>query len=152
MASTTTWSVTDLSSKQDKEFTNVSQVGVKCTVTEGSYKGEWTSRFYVGVADTTSANYIKFSSVTDKNEKMVFDECWGISSTLDGGAVMACGTGIEECEIFENNDELYNKCSNDPRTTWRSLLIRVDNNGKKIWQHLDSFTFPEEEDEYDVNH
>ena len=64
---------------------------------------------------------------------MVFDECWGITSTLDGGGVMACGTGIEECELFENNDELYNKCSNDPRTTWRSLLIRVDNNGKKIW-------------------
>ena len=42
MAFTTTWSVTDLSSKQDKEFTNVSQGGVKCTVTEGSYKGEWT--------------------------------------------------------------------------------------------------------------
>ena len=42
----------------------------------------------------------KFSSVTDKNEKMVFDECWGITSTLDGGAVMACGTGIEECELF----------------------------------------------------
>lgn len=67
MAFTTVWSVTDLSSKQDKEFTNVSQVGVKCTVTEGSYKGEWTSRFYVGVADTTSANYIKFSSVTEAN-------------------------------------------------------------------------------------
>ena len=67
MAFTTSWSVTDLSSKQYKEFTNVSQVGVKCTVTEGSYKGEWTSRFSIGVADTTSANYIEFSSVTEAN-------------------------------------------------------------------------------------
>ena len=65
MAFTTTWSVTDLSSKQNKEFTNVSQVGVKCTVTEGSYKGEWTSRFKVGDADTTSTDYIKFSSITE---------------------------------------------------------------------------------------
>tara|TARA_A100001388_G_scaffold137816_1_gene102142 strand:- start:380 stop:724 length:345 start_codon:yes stop_codon:yes gene_type:complete len=65
MAYTTTWSVTDLSSKQYGEFTNVTQVGVKCTVTEGSYKGEWTSRFYVGVADTTSSDYIEFSSVTE---------------------------------------------------------------------------------------
>ena len=65
MAFTTTWSVTDLSSKQDKEFTNVSQIAVKCTVTEGSYKGEWTSRFKVGDADTTSTDYIKFSSITE---------------------------------------------------------------------------------------
>ena len=65
MAFTTTWSVTDLSSKQDKEFTNVSQIAVKCTVTEGSYKGEWTSRYKVGDADTTSTDYIKFSSITE---------------------------------------------------------------------------------------
>ena len=67
MAFTTTWSVTDLSSKQDKEFTNVSQIGVKCTVTEDSYKGEWTSRFKIGDADTTSEDYIKFSSITEAN-------------------------------------------------------------------------------------
>ena len=67
MAYTTSWSVTDLSSKQDKEFTNVSQVGVKCTVTEDSYTGEWTSRFKIGDADTTSEDYIKFSSITEAN-------------------------------------------------------------------------------------
>lgn len=67
MAFTTSWSVTDLSSKQDKEFTNISQVGVKCTVTEGSYNGEWTSRFKIGVADTTAAGYIGFSSITEAN-------------------------------------------------------------------------------------
>ena len=64
MAFTTSWSVTDLSSKQDKEFTNISQVGVKCIVTDGSYNGEWTSRFKIGVADTTATDYIEFSSIT----------------------------------------------------------------------------------------
>ena len=121
--------------------------GIDGTLTKLSLDGSiiWNNMFGNPIGGNN-----KFSSVTDKNEKMVFDECWGISSTLDGGAVMACGTGIEECELFENNDELFNKCSNDPRTTWRSLLIRVDNNGKKIWEHLDSFTFPEEEDDFDV--
>lgn len=67
MAFTTSWSITDLSNKQNKEFTNISQVGVKCTVTEGSYKGEWTSRYKLATADTTSADYIKFSSITEAN-------------------------------------------------------------------------------------
>ena len=92
----------------------------------------------------------KFSEIKNKNEKMVLDECWGISAISDGGAVMACGTGIEECEMFENDSKLYEQCSNDPRTTWRSLLIRVDKNGKQLWQHVDSFVFPGEEDEFDV--
>ena len=37
-----------------------------------------------------------------------------------------------------------------PRTTWRSLLIRVDKDGKQLWHHVDSFFFPGEEDEFDV--
>ena len=92
----------------------------------------------------------KFSEIKNKNEKMVLDECWGISAISDGGAVMACGTGIEECEMFENDNKLYEQCSNDPRTTWRSLLIRLDKNGKQLWQHVDSFFLPGEEDEFDV--
>ncbi len=92
----------------------------------------------------------KFSEIKNKNEKMVLDECWGISAIPDGGAVMACGTGIEECEMFKNDSKLYEQCSNDPRTTWRSLLIRVDKNGKQLWQHVDSFVFPGEENEFDA--
>ena len=92
----------------------------------------------------------KFSEIKNKNEKMVLDECWGISAISDGGAVMACGTGIEECEMFENDNKLYKQCFNDPRTTWRSLLIRVDKNGKQLWQYVGSFVFPGEEDEFDV--
>ena len=89
----------------------------------------------------------KFSKIEIKNEKMVFDECWGISSMGDGGAIMACGTGIEECEFYQNNNKLFSQCLNDPRTTWRSLLIRVDKNGNKIWEHVDSFFFTGEDDD-----
>ena len=66
MAFTTSWSVTDLGSKIYGSNTNVTSIGVKCTVTEGSYKGEWTSRFSIGIADTTAADYIGFSSITEE--------------------------------------------------------------------------------------
>ena len=36
-------------------------------MTEGSYKGEWTSRFSIGAADTTVADYIGFTSITEAN-------------------------------------------------------------------------------------
>ena len=67
MAFTTSWSVTDLSNKKYGDITNVVSVGVKCTVSEGSYKGEWTSRFKIGTADTTAAGYIGFTSITEAN-------------------------------------------------------------------------------------
>ena len=67
MAFTTSWSVTDLGNKKYGDITNVVSVGVKCTVTEGSYKGEWTSRFSIGAADTSAADYIGFTSITEAN-------------------------------------------------------------------------------------
>ena len=67
MAFTTSWSVTDLSNKKYGDITNVVAVGVKCTVSEGSYKGEWTSSFKIGTADTTAAGYIGFTSITEAN-------------------------------------------------------------------------------------
>ena len=63
---------------------------------------------------------------------------WGIDSTDDGGAVIACGTGTH-CDEFENNEKLFSQCKADPRETWRSLLFRVDRNGKLIWEKTDSF-------------
>ena len=66
MAFTTSWSVTDLGNKIYGNNTNITSIGVKCTVTEGSYKGEWTSRFSIGVADTTAADYVGFSSITEE--------------------------------------------------------------------------------------
>ena len=51
---------------------------------------------------------------------------------------MGCGTGTH-CEEFEENRDLYNQCIKDPRETWRSLLIRVDEYGKLIWQSVNSF-------------
>ena len=67
MAFTTSWSVTDLGNKKYGDITNIVTVGVKCTVAEDSYKGEWTSSFKIGTADTTAAGYIGFTSITEAN-------------------------------------------------------------------------------------
>tara|TARA_B100001769_G_C22080528_1_gene582186 strand:+ start:1370 stop:1708 length:339 start_codon:yes stop_codon:yes gene_type:complete len=67
MAFTTSWSVTDLGNKKYGDITNIVTVGVKCTVAEDSYKGEWTSSFKIGTADTTASGYIGFTSITEAN-------------------------------------------------------------------------------------
>ena len=72
-----------------------------------------------------------FFDLNQDNDRFVFDECWGIDSTDDGGAVIACGTGTH-CDEFENDEKLFAQCTTDPRETWRSLLFRVDRNGKEI--------------------
>ena len=46
---------------------------------------------------------------------------------------MACGTGIEECESVPENTQA--KCEEDPRTTWRSYLVKIDSSGEIIWEN-----------------
>ena len=36
-------------------------------------------------------------------------------------------------------------CEGDPRTTWRSYLIKIDFNGNLVWQRASSFLFGEDE-------
>jgi len=88
-----------------------------------------------------------FNGLEEGNKKLIFDECWSIEGLDDGGAVMACGTGIEECEPFQENSKLFEECEADPRKNWRSLLVRVNGNGDLIWQHVGSYRFPEENEE-----
>jgi len=87
MAFSTTWSVVDLDNKKHGELTNIVAIGVKCTVTEGSYKGEWSSRFKIGSADTTASDYIGFSSITE-------------SQALDWVKVAMGSTAIAEAEMY----------------------------------------------------
>ena len=87
MAFSTTWSVVDLDNKKHGELTNIVAIGVKCTVTEGSYKGEWSSRFKIGSADTTAPDYIGFSSVTEAQALQWVKEKMG-------------STAIDEAEMY----------------------------------------------------
>jgi hypothetical protein len=88
----------------------------------------------------------EFAGLDGGNPALIFDECWGIQATAGGGAVVACGTGIEGCDEVEG--DLYDECRSDPRQVWRGLVLEVDGDGDVLWSRLDSFRFPEEgEDE-----
>ena len=89
-----------------------------------------------------------FSSLGKENDRFIFDECWGIDSTSDGGAIMACGTGTH-CGEFEDNERQSAQCAADPREIWRSLLIKVDQQGNMVWYKTDSFI--EEDDDWIPN-
>ena len=87
-----------------------------------------------------------FNGLDAGNKKLIYDECWSIQSTEDGGAIMACGTGIEGCEPYPEDTELFAECIDDPRNTWRSMLLRVNQKGDLIWQRVDSYQFVEDND------
>ena len=89
-----------------------------------------------------------FSGLGKENDRFIFDECWGIDSTSDGGAIMACGTGTH-CDEFEDNERQFAQCAADPREIWRSLLIKVDRQGNMVWYRTDSFI--EEDDDWIPN-
>lgn len=71
------------------------------------------------------------------NPKLIYDECWGGQATIDGGAVLGCGTGIEGCDGLSGS--LATECSNDPRTKWRSFIVKLNNQGGVDWHRVDSF-------------
>lgn len=98
--------------------------------TDGSVK--WSKTY-----GNPSGGVGPFEGLDEGNSSLIFDECWAIQATGDGGAVIACGTGIEDCSI--TNAGLGFECRNDPRRMWRSLLIKVNENGEQIWFRTDSF-------------
>ena len=84
-----------------------------------------------------------FEGLDAGNPSLIYDECWGIQPTNKGTVVIACGTGIEDCSL--GNAGLGVECRNDPRTTWRSLLMEIDGSGEQVWYRTDSFYYEEEE-------
>ena len=80
-----------------------------------------------------------FAGLGAGNPQLIFDECWGVQGTIDGGAIVGCGTGIEGCDEFSSGSALGAECRNDPRTMWRGLVVKVDKNGQEVWSRVDSF-------------
>lgn len=60
------------------------------------------------------------------NPKHVYDECYGVKTTKDGGFIMACGSGIESDR----------KVKKSPLNTWAAYVIRTDSTGKLLWQYI----------------
>ena len=88
-----------------------------------------------------------FSDFIVSNE-LIFDECWSIVNMNNSGVVVACGTGIEECDTLRGQKR--RDCEKDPRQTWRSYLVNINFDGDIIWEKTGSFVFPGEEDSEDL--
>ena len=55
--------------------------------------------------------------------RKIFDECYGVRSTPDGGYIIACGTGIEPG--FFKGSYYWDR--------WRILTIKTDSLGNFVW-------------------
>ena len=86
----------------------------------------------------------EFAGLDSGNPRLIFDECWGVQPTNDGGMVVACGTGIEGCDEYGLGSGLRSECRSDPRTKWRSLILGIDALGEQVWHRTDSYYFDEE--------
>ena len=93
-----------------------------------------------------SGNYASCDPAANANCKFIKNECWGLQPTSDGGFVLACGTGIENCNGMSG--DFLSKCQGeqgvpaDPRpgayarppAVWQSFVVRVDSTGSMVWQ------------------
>jgi hypothetical protein len=74
-------------------------------------------------------------------DAIIYDECWGVQQAEDL-LVVACGTGIEGCDVAENPTD-RRLCRRDPRRTWRSYLVGIDGAGEVAWSRADAFVDPD---------
>jgi len=88
----------------------------------------------------------QYAGLTQGDWALVYTECWGIAKTYaptayntHDGYIMACGTGIENCDGATFSTELNTECKADVRTTWRALTVAVNLNGERVWSRMDSY-------------
>ena len=81
----------------------------------------------------------KFAGLDAGNPKLIYDECWSVQATPDGGLITGCGTGIEGCDGWPEGSAVRKECDSDPRRDWRSMITRFDATGKQLWQRVDSY-------------
>lgn len=87
----------------------------------------------------------QFQGLDRGDPRLIYDECWGIQGLADGGVIVGCGTGIEGCDLVEDQ-ALRQQCETDPRRTWRGYVVRFDSEGAVVWQRMDSFVEPNTND------
>ncbi len=73
--------------------------------------------------------YDQLSNGTSKN---IFDECYGVKQTSDGGFVLACGSGIEPDRVSDEDS---------PDNLWAACLLKTDSLGQPCWTYV--FHHPE---------
>jgi len=57
----------------------------------------------------------------------IYDEAYGVKSTLDGGYVLAAGTGVEPENVVDDNN---------PNNFWSSYVMKTDAGGELQWEHI----------------
>lgn len=78
---------------------------------------------------------------------LIFNECWGVQASSDGGFILACGAGIEECHDGQSA-QLRQDCLAGrgdtrpgavprPAGVWHSLVVRTSSTGAVLWQRVD---------------
>jgi hypothetical protein len=68
--------------------------------------------------------YDQLSNGTSKN---LFDECYGVKQTSDGGFVLACGSGIEPDHVSDEDS---------PDNLWAACLLKTDSLGEPCWTYV----------------
>ena len=86
----------------------------------------------------------EFAGLSSGDPMLIYDECWGLQPAEGGGAVVACGTGIEDCEADFLDVETQLQCAMDPRVKWRSFIFHVNPDGDETWTRADSYYFPDD--------
>jgi outer membrane protein assembly factor BamB len=82
----------------------------------------------------------RFAGLAKGNPILIYDECWSVQATVDGGWVVGCGTGIEGCDLHAAGSAIRRECEADPRTTWRAMVTKFDSTGGFVWRRLDNFS------------
>lgn len=68
-----------------------------------------------------------YDQLSGGTSKKIFDECYGVQQTSDGGFVLACGSGIEP-------DNVADEESSD--TIWAACLLKTDGLGLPCWTYV----------------
>ncbi len=82
-----------------------------------------------------------FGEPLNGDPRKIFDECYGVRSTPDGGYIIACGTGIEPG--FFKGSYYWDR--------WRILTIKTDSLGNFVWDFTSDKIEGEKAGEYVEN-
>ena len=80
---------------------------------------------------------------------LIYNECWGVAVMGDGGFVLSCGTGIENCPNTMSGQMLTDcnagrgdrRAGAYPRapSVWDAFTVKTSSDGTLEWQRADSF-------------
>ena len=68
-----------------------------------------------------------YDQLSNGTSKHIFDECYGVKQTADGGFVLACGSGIEPDHVTDE-DSVDN--------LWSACLLKTNAIGEPLWTYV----------------